>query len=306
MILVMTSIPPAPALETKPLTGTFGVELVGVDLATADLAALYPALRALFEEHSALLLREQTLSAERHVALARLFGPLEDRKSADLKAGDGFEVSLVSNELADGTVSAEDAMHTLHLKANMLWHADSTFLPVPALTNLLVARTVSSEGGETELASTRAGWAEMPEELKARVRGRGVHHHYMQSRAQISEALAREPMFHQWPGSQWNAVWTNPVNGREALYIASHARRIDGYSVEESQALLAELTAFCTRPRYTYAHRWQPGDLLIWDQRAILHRGRPWPYDQRRTLASICNSATAADGLEAMRMPVAV
>lgn len=288
--------------KVKPLTKTFGVEVIGVDLASADLAALYPSLRALFEEHSALLLRGQKLSAERHVALARLFGPLEDRTRADLKAGDRFEVSLVSNVLADGSVSPEDSMHSLHLKANMLWHVDSTFLPVPALTNLLIARTVSSKGGETELASTRAAWAEMPEALRARIRGRGVHHHYMQSRARISDALARQPMFHQWPETHWNSVWTNPVNGREALYIASHARRIDGYSLEDSQKLLAELTAFCTQPRYTYSHRWQPGDLLIWDQRAILHRGRPWPFDQRRTLASICTSATEMDGLESLRM----
>lgn len=289
-------------IEVKPLTEAFGVELLGIDLASIDLAKLYPALRALFEKHSALLLRGQQISSERHVALARMFGPLEDRASADLKAGDRFEASLVSNVLADGSVSPEDSMHSLHLKANMLWHADSTFLPVPALTNLLIARTVTSEGGETELASTRVAWAEMPEALRARIRGRGVYHHYMQSRAQISEALAREPMFQKWPETHWNSVWTNPSNGREALYIASHARQIDGYSQVDSQALLAELTAFCTQPRYVYSHRWQPGDLLIWDQRAILHRGRPWPHDQRRTLASICTSATVADGLETMRM----
>lgn len=290
------------AYTTRPLTPLFGVEVQGIDLGDPGTDALLPHLRALFEEHSALLLRNQTIDDARHIRLAGFFGPIEDRKADERKPGEAFEVPKVSNVRADGSVSEEMDLHTLNLKANMLWHADSTFLPVPALTNILIGRVVTTTGGATELASTRAAWAEMPEPLKARIRGRGIWHHYAQSRARISPELAQLPMFHKWPESHWNAVWTNPVNGREALYIASHARRIDGYSVEESQALLDELMAFCTQPRFVYSHQWQVGDVLIWDQRAVLHRGTPWPYEQPRTLSSICASATEADGLGALRM----
>lgn len=292
-----------PDLAIRPLTPAFGVEVTGLNLADPASDGLFPQLRALFEEHSALLFRGQDFDDDRHVALARHFGPIEDRNADSRQPGETFAVPRVSNVRPDGSLSPELDLHTLHLQANMLWHCDSTFLPVPALTNILIARVVTTEGGHTELASTRAAWAAMPESLKARIRGRGIRHHYAQSRARISPELARQPMFHKWPETHWNAVWTNPVNGREALYIASHVRLIDGLDETDSQALLAELTAFCTRPEFVYAHRWQVGDVLIWDQRAVMHRGTPWPYDQPRTLTSICTSATAADGLDAMRMP---
>ena len=109
-------------------------------------------------------------------------------------------------------------------------------------------------------------------------------------------------MFHKWPDQHWKSVWTNPVNGREALYIASHAFKIDGYSNEESEAILEELTAFCTQPEYVYSHPWEIGDVLMWDQRAVMHRGTPWPYDQPRKLTSTCSSVRESDGLDQMRI----
>lgn len=289
-------------LSTKPLTDAFGVEVLGLDLATADLPALYPKLRALFEDHSALLFRTQSLTDDRHMDFARLFGPLEDRDIETRKPGEALKVSQVTNILNDGSVSAEMDLHTLNLKANLLWHTDSTFLPVPALTNTLVARVVTSTGGATELASTRAAWAEMPEALKSRIRGRGIWHHFSKSRERISPELAKLPQFHRWPAQHWKAVWKNPLNGHEALYIASHAYAVDGLDAAESAALLDELMAFCTQPRFVYAHRWSVGDVLIWDQRAVLHRGTPWPWTEPRKLSSVCTSAVDADGLAEMRL----
>jgi alpha-ketoglutarate-dependent 2,4-dichlorophenoxyacetate dioxygenase len=286
---------------TRPLTPLFGAEVRGIDLADPATDALFPQIRALFEEHSALLFRGQQISDARHVELAQHFGPIEDRNADARKPGEAFEVPKVSNVRADGSVSEAMDLHTLNLKANMLWHSDSTFLPVPALTNILIARVVTTEGGATELASTRAAWAEMPEALKARIRGRGIRHHYAESRARISPELAQLEMFHKWPETRWNAIWRNPVNGREALYIASHARAVDGLDAEEGRQLLDELMEFCTQPRFVYSHQWQEGDVLIWDQRAVMHRGTPWPYNQPRTLSSICTSATEADGLENLR-----
>ena len=291
------------AFHTRPLTPRFGVEVTGLDLGDPATDALFPHIRALFEEHSALLFRNQSLDDDRHMTLAQRFGPIEDRNADERKPGEAFTVPRVSNVREDGSVTEAMDLHTLHLKANMLWHADSTFLPVPALTNILIARVVTTEGGATELASTRAAWAEMPEALRARIRGRGITHHYAQSRARISPELAQLPMFNKWPETRWNSVWTNPVNGREALYIASHARQVDGLNAEESRALLDELTDFCTQPRFVHGHHWQVGDVLIWDQRAVLHRGTPWPDDQPRTLSSLCTSVTPADGLNSVRMP---
>ncbi|MEM9474207.1 MAG: TauD/TfdA family dioxygenase [Pseudomonadota bacterium] len=288
-------------ITVSALTPAFGVEIAGLDLNAVKADALFHDVRALFEEHSALLFRAQSMTEETHMRLARLFGPVEDRTADERKPGEAMKIPEVSNVRDDGTTSDAMDLHTLNLKANFLWHSDSTFLPVPALVNILTAKIVTTEGGATELASTRAAWAAMPETLKAKVAGRGIWHRYSHSRRQISEELADLPMFNKWPDQHWKAVWTNPMNGREALYVASHAFRIDGYSEADSATLLADLIAFCTQPQFVYSHRWQVGDVLLWDQRAVLHRGTPWPYDQPRKLASICASVRAEDGLAAMR-----
>lgn len=171
-------------IQTKPLTQQFGVEVSGIDLADVRADNLFPELRALFEEHSALLFRGQDVSDEQHMALAKLFGPIEDRQADERKPGEKFEVPKVSNVQEDGSTTGEMDLKTLNLKSNFLWHSDSTFLPTPALTNILIGRVVTTEGGATELASTRAAWAAMPEELKARVRERGIWHRYSHSRRQ--------------------------------------------------------------------------------------------------------------------------
>ncbi|MGR3514358.1 MAG: TauD/TfdA dioxygenase family protein [Paracoccaceae bacterium] len=288
------------ALETTPLTATFGVAVRGVDLNEVD-ASNFPALRALFEEHSALLFRDQAMTDETHMRLATLFGPVEDRMADERKPGEAVAIPQVSNVREDGSVADEMDLHTLNLKANFLWHADSTFLPVPALVNILTAKIVTTEGGATELASTRAAWAAMPAELKSRIEGRAIWHRYSHSRRKVSAKLADLPMFNKWPDQCWTSVWTNPVNGHDALYIASHAFRVEGYTGQESEALLAALTDFCTQDEFVYAHQWAVGDVLLWDQRAVMHRGTPWPYDQPRKLASICASARAEDGLATLR-----
>lgn len=288
-------------LRTSPLTETFGVRVHDLRLADVTAETTYPALRALFEEHSALLFEDQHLTSDEHVRFAALWGPIEDRKKDERKPGEAMEVPLVSNETADG-LSGEMDLHTLNLKANQQWHIDSTFLPVPALCNILMAKVVTSEGGQTELASSRAAWAAMPETLKARIREKVLGHNYRRSRERLSEALADLPMFNKWPPQRWPAVWTNPVNGRESLYIASHVFEVEGMDKVDGQALIDEAMAFCTQPAFVYSHNWKVGDVLMWDQRAVLHRGMPWPYDQPRTLASICCSLSDSDGLAAARV----
>jgi alpha-ketoglutarate-dependent 2,4-dichlorophenoxyacetate dioxygenase len=294
----------ATRLETRPLHPAFGVEVLGVDLARDPLDEIYPALRDLFERHSAVLLRgQQDLPSDRHLELVRRFGPIEDRKADERADGEAFEIPKVSNRAGDGQVYGEHDLNTLNLKANQLWHTDSTFLPVPALANAIVARVVTSHGGETELASTRAAFRSLSQDRQERLRNSVLHHHYAHSRARISPELADWPMFNKWPAQRWRAVWPNPVTGEEAVYVASHAFAADGLARAAGQALVDELIETCTRPEFVYTHAWAPGDVLIFDERATLHRGRPWPYEQERTLEAICVSATEDDGLEAVRPP---
>ncbi len=289
-------------LNTSPLHPKFGKIVHDIDLAEVTATHLYPEIRLAFERHSALLFRNQSLDDIAHTRLARLFGPLENRPAMSAGREIEFAVSPVSNVADDGGVTDPQGLHTLNLQGNMLWHTDSTFLPIPSLVNILAAKTLPTKGGETELASTRVGWAEMPAEMKAGLSDAIIWHRLSNSRSKISTELAALPAMTRWPDRPWRAIWPNPVTGEEALLIASHAFAIEGLGYKDGQKLLAAAIDFCTKPGNVYTHNWALGDVLIWDERATLHRGRPWPYDQPRTLMSICCSATEADGLLAVRI----
>ena len=287
-------------MQTTPLHKQFGVEVHDLDLRQVSAETGYPEIRAAFEVYSLLLFRNQHLDDAAHLAFGRLFGPIEDRSNVRM---DGPEkISPVSNETSESGVCREDDLHLLNLKSNMLWHTDSTFLPTPALANVLQARVVPSEGGATEFVSARAGFKALDPELQQRLRGLSFWHRYGHSRAKVDPDLADLELFTMWQDQHWRAVWPNPVTGEEALYIASHAFAVEGMEEKAGAALIDELMAAVTPPEAVYAHAWQPGDVIIWDERAVLHRGTPWPYDQARTLVSCCVSAGPEDGLEGMRL----
>lgn len=289
-------------MKTTPLHPDFGQIVHDVDLRDVTEDHLFPEIRRAFEKHSALLFPAQQMDDETHLRLAELFGPLENRDAMAAGRDLDFEIPEVSNQTGEG-VSAPDSLHTLNLRANMLWHTDSTFLPVPALINILTARVLPpSGGGETELASTRAGWATMPADLRDKLQGAIIWHRLSHSRARLSPELARLPEMNKWPDRPWRAIWPNPVTGEEALFIASHSFSIEGLGLAEGQEVIDAAIAHCTRPEAVYSHKWQVGDVLLWDERAVLHRGRPWNYEEPRKLKSICCSVTEADGLASVRI----
>jgi len=286
-------------MRTTPVHPRFGVEVHDVNLAEVTATDGYPALRDLFERHSLLLFRDQSLDGEAHLALGRLFGPVEVRSKEAVKPD--AEVSVMTNRKADGSLGGARDPATMWLAANQFWHTDSTFLPIPALANILAAKTVTTEGGETEFVSTRAAFADLPEDMKRKARGAVLRHSYAHSRRKLDESVARDPRVTMWEATAWRAVFPNPVTGEEALYIASHVFGVAGMDEAEGTALVEALTDFATRPECVYSHRWQPGDVIIWDERATMHRGRPWPYDQERKLTSICVSLQECDGLASIR-----
>lgn len=286
-------------MRLRPLHPRFGVEIAGVDVRAVTAKNLYPEIRSAFETHSLLLFREQTLDDAAHLRFGALFGPVEDRSMG--RNGPEPRMDNVTNRQNDGSVAASDSLHTLNLTANHLWHTDSTFLPVPALANLLAARVLPSSGGETQLVSTRAAWHDLPAAMKARAGTTILRHRLSHSRQGISAELAALPAMNSWDDQLWRAVWPNPVTGDHALYIASHACGVEGLATDDGLALINDLIGFATRPEMIYSHIWQPGDLLVWDERATLHRGQPWPYREERTLASICISAQDVDGLAQVR-----
>ena len=289
-------------MDIVPLGPGFGVELRGVTL--ADVAAhdaAYAAVRAAFEDHSVLVFRDQEISGEGQLAFSRRFGPPEITKVGSLGTGTHFVILTTIGP--DGKVVPEDHRYAMRNKANQLWHTDSSFKAVPALTSILSARTIPASGGETEFASTRLAFERLDPALQQQVENSYAWHHYGHSRGKIQEGLATKEELDALPPVCWRMVWRNPVNGRGALYIASHAYAVEGMEPAAGRKFIDELTAAATAPGTTYQHKWRPGDVVMWDNRATMHRGRPWPGTEPRYMVRSTISATAVDGLESMRPP---
>ena len=284
-------------MDVVPLGPGFAAEIRGLGLVdVASSAAAYGAVRAAFEAHSVLLFRDQAVSDDVQAAYSRAFGPLEIVKIGSV--GHGTFYSRLNNLNADGTVAPASHRQVLRARANQLWHTDSSFKQIPALASVLSARTLPSDGGETEFTSTRLAWERLPAARQASLRDRIVTHSYANSRDLIDPELMTPAERAALPPVKWRMTWRNPANERRALYIASHAYAVDGMGDNEAKALLAELIAAATRRDFTYLHRWRAGDVVMWDNRATMHRGRPWPLNEPRVMVRTTISATPADGLE--------
>ena len=293
-------LPRGNAMELHPLGPGFAVEVRGIgliDVASSD--AAYREARAAFEAHSVLVFREQNVGDEVQVAFSRAFGPLEITKIGS--SGTGTLFVRISNLGADGKFLAPDAREMLNTRANRLWHTDSSFKRTPALASVLSARVAPEAGGETEFASTRLAWQRLSPARRRRLRDAVVTHSYENSRNQVRLDILPPEERALLPPVRWRMTWRNPANGKRALYIASHACAIDGMGDNEAKALLAELIEDATRPGLTYLHRWRRGDVVMWDNRATMHRGRPFPEDKVRSLARTTISAVEADGLDELR-----
>ncbi len=289
-------------MEIVPLGPGFGAELRGVTL--ADVAhddAAYKAVRAAFEEHSVLVFRGQQIDGEGQLAFSRRFGPPEVTKVGSLGTGTHFVILTTIGP--DGKVVPEDHRYALRNKANQLWHTDSSFKSVPALTSVLSGRTIPATGGETEFASTRLAFERLDPAMQKKLENSFAWHSYGHSRGKIAEGVATPEELEALPPQCWRMVWKNPVNGRSALYMASHTYAVEGMEETAGQKLIEELTAAATAPGTTYEHKWRSGDVVMWDNRATMHRGRPWPGNEPRYMVRTTISATAADGVESMRPP---
>ncbi len=290
-------------MELVPLGLGFGVEVKGVTLLDVAIdAAAYKAVREAFETHSLLVFRDQPIADDIQVAFSRAFGPLELTKVASLGANSFY--SRLTNVDQNGEVVPPTHRQVLVAQANALWHTDSSFKKTPALASVLTARVLPGEGGETEYTSTRLAWERLPADLRARLQDAVATHSYANSRDQIHPDLANAEERKALPPVRWRLNWRNPVNDRRALYVASHAYAIDGMDERDARQMLAQLLDEATRREFVYTHKWRQGDAVMWDNRAMLHRGRPWDYAKERTMVRTTISATEADGLSEVKPPV--
>ena len=282
------------SLTTRKLHPEFGAEIVDIDVTRVD-DATFQEIVAAFEEHSVLLFRGQSLTDEQQIAFSRRFGPLESTiRSIASQAGTPIHIANLSNVDADDQLIPAGDKRNLFNAGNQMWHTDSSFKKVPAHASLLSAREVPPTGGETQFASMRVGYARLPADTQRFLEGRVAIHSFVYSRGLVGDGLTPADHAAQVPPVRQALVRTNPVNGRKAFYVGSHACEIVGLPTAEARALLRELRETATRAELVYTHRWRVGDLVMWDNRCMLHRGRPW--DESRYRRVMHRTTVAGEG----------
>jgi alpha-ketoglutarate-dependent 2,4-dichlorophenoxyacetate dioxygenase len=283
------------AIKVTPLTPVFAAQVDGADIRQPVDEATWAEIRAAFEEHSVLVFRGADLDDDTQIAFSRRFGNLEITKSINPAAGTPF--ARQSNlDIKTGEVIPPDDRRMVYQLANMLWHSDSSFKPVPSLCSLLSARIVPPEGGATEFASTRAAYPSLPDAINRRVEHAVAVHDFAWSRDQVRSGFFTAEERAVYPPVRHPVVRANPVNGRKALFLGAHASHIEGLPIEDGRALLREVLEHVTQPRFRYRHEWTQGDLVIWDNRCVLHRATP--YDSTRHQRLLQRTTIAGDPAE--------
>ena len=266
-------------MVVTPSTATLGAAVHGIELRALDDAS-WSAIERAFHEHAVLVFPEQFLDDAEQSAFGRRFGRFE--------RGMGFlgtaTVWPISNVQADGLLADPGGPLAAVLAGNQEWHTDSSYHEVGAKVSLLSARVTSSAGGETEWADMRAAYDALDHDDRALIADRDAAHSIVYSQRKLgagadfwtdadkaSMRAVRHPL-----------VVEHPATKRRALYVGRHAHAVSGLDDDASSALVDRLNAFaCQAPR-VFTHRWEPGDLAVWDNRCVLHRGRPWPMDEPR------------------------
>lgn len=263
-----------------PIDASFGAVITDIKIAAMD-ASEWTAVEDAFHEYAALVFPGQHLSEAEQIAFAERFGNMELlRPDPTKKAVD------ISNKKADGGVLNQQNARFKTLRGNEGWHTDSSYMPLAAKASILAAIQVPSSGGETALADMRDAYDKLDEETRGKIEGLAAYHSLYQSQAKNGFTFKTGDGYgyHTKGAPLRPLVKTHPVTGRKSLFIGRHAYKIPGMDREEGQALLDDLLDFATRPPRTYAHKWQPGDVMMWDNRCILHRACPYDHSEVRIM----------------------
>ena len=264
-----------------------GEGTLGAVVRDARLAALgdgeWRRIEDAFHRHAVLVFPEAHLSEAEHITFSRRFGPLERTLS---QRTERQEISLLSNVGKDGAVAKPDDKLGLFLKGNRSWHTDSSFKKVGAKASLLRAVEVPASGGDTEWADMRAAWDALDLATQQRLEGLTAVHSYAWSQGQQvgGATILTSAEWDALPPVQHPVVRTHPATGRKNLYVGRHASHVVGMEVERGRALLRQLTEDACQPPRLFRHQWRRGDLAVWDNRCVLHRGHPWPFAERRVM----------------------
>jgi alpha-ketoglutarate-dependent 2,4-dichlorophenoxyacetate dioxygenase len=267
------------ALTFRKLHPRFVAEVSPIDLRHVHDAETLAQIREGMDEYAVLVFRDQTFSDEEHLTFAqRLDGQLHTKLgiSALQKNRFGNEaLGDISNLDENGEVMKSDNRRRMYGLGNRLWHTDASFQDPPGRYSMLSAKVVPPVPADTEYADMRAAYDALDPDMKERLEGLRVHHSIAHSRQTLGFEFSKEEA-EALKGAIHPLVRTIPRSHRKSLYVASHASRIIDWPVPEGRLLLRDLMEHATRPEFVYRHSWRVGDLVIWDNRATMHRGKPF------------------------------
>ncbi len=272
-------------LNCKPLHSLFAAEVVGVDLRQARDPAILAAIRAAMDQYAVLVFRDQPFTDDEQVDFATRFdGKLHTQTSLSALGANRFgneALTDISSVKANGELAELADRRRLSILSNRLWHTDASFVDPAGRYSLLSAKVVPEVRADTEFADMRSAWDALEPDEQTRLSGLRVFHSIVHSRHAIGFDFAPEEAA-RLPGAVHPLVRTLPGSGRRALYLASHASHIVDWPVPEGRILLLDLIEHATQHAFIYRHIWQPRDLVIWDNRATMHRGRPFDDTRHR------------------------
>ncbi|KAB7768255.1 TauD/TfdA dioxygenase family protein [Xanthomonas maliensis] len=273
----------AATVRIVPFDAPLGAEVLGLDLSQPLSARTFAQIHRAHLDHHVLVFRDQRITPAQQVEFSRRFGPLQIHVLRNFQLRDHPEVLVVSNIKENGQpIGLGDAGH--------YWHSDLSYKETPSLGSLLHAQELPTEGGDTLFANQHLAWETLPAALKTRLQDLRAEHSYL---AKYDALRARNPWRPELTPEQraevapvqHPVVRTHPETGRKALFVSEHfTTRIVGLPADESQALLQTLFAHSTRQALVYRHRWQPHDMVFWDNRSVMHLAAGTPDHLRRRL----------------------
>jgi alpha-ketoglutarate-dependent taurine dioxygenase len=279
-------------LKIQPENSTLGARIYDIDLRVLSSSAIRNIYEA-WHEFAVLVFPKQHLDDKAHISFSSIFGGLERLLTASI-ADENPEICRVSNVRLDGRIDKLGDSYELHQRGNQYWHTDSSYKNVPSKASVLRAITVPESGGATEFADMRAAYDALDIEYRARLEKKVVVHDYISSQGLIGglEQLTEQELL-ELPPVNHRLIQIHPGSGRKSLFVGRHASHIAGEDFEKSRAELVKITEDACQPPRVFSHEWREGDLVIWDNRCVLHRGRPWRQDQPRVMF---RTTVAGDG----------
>ena len=255
-------------MQVRPLHPLFAAEITGLDTAAPITPAIVEAVERAMAQYAVCVIRDASLSDADHIRFSRAFGPLE------LPPGGRGRIAPELYDISNLDAKGEIIPFDPNAKAQPIdferFHTDSPFNSQPTKWSLLLGHVVPPQGAETLFSDTRAVYDDLPQATKDRIEGLLGEHDMFIALERTGVKFGDDNMRRMFPMRRHPLVRTS-ANGRKTLYLGWHAVGIDGWPVQQAQALLDELFALATQPKYLYSHSWRQGDMLIWDNRCTMH-----------------------------------